>query len=283
MSEFRSFSPKKLKSLKKDELVRLILDFQKNEPTSHKNSPSSDNLDKNLSPNSVATQPQNSISPDQPAFSIGQVKGAVFEAVQQLRSEIRLEYTALIKDLRDDFRQEIDNIRDEMARYRDKIDETLRKTEIEFLKDLQDAESRKDNVMIFGLSESTAPDPDVRKREDMQKILSLTSKIGVSDLQPLKVIRLGRVGNNPRPVKLIGLTSITRSALLTSAPRIRGLNESDGFKNVFVKPDLTPKQQLADRIRREELKTRRNAWHSDCARSDMIVTNFSRYPSSSSQ
>ena len=92
-------------------------------------------------------------------------------------------------------------------------------------------------------------------------------------LQPYNIIRLGRVGDKARPIKLVGLPMHTRENLLKSAARIRGIEASLGFNSVFIKPDLTPKQQLSNRLLRTQLKTRRENGENVVIRNGQIVMN----------
>ena len=125
------------------------------------------------------------------------------------------------------------------------------------MRDMQEAELRKNNLMIFGLKESHEESLEDRKKADVKNIEHLASKIGVKLSEPMNAIRLGRIAEKPRPIKLIGLSSGTRDNLVRSAVRIRTLDKSLGLNRIFIKPDLTPKQQLSDRILRAELKDRR--------------------------
>ena len=207
-----------------------------------------------------------------PTLLLSQVKDAVFEAVQDLKSQLRLEYTALINEVKSDFRLELENVRNELQAFKTKYDLDLREREIEFQRDLEEMEKRKNNLMIFGLPEAKSHVPEERLMADSDKLASLASSLDIQNLKPYeyKIIRLGKVGNHPRPVKVIGLSSFHREALLFSAPGIRKLND---FKNVYIKPDLTPKQQLIERSLRDELRTRRADGEKVHIRNGKIVTD----------
>ena len=99
--------------------------------------------------------------------------------------------------------------------------------------------------------------PEDRKACDIKQIEFLASHIGVKISRPINAIRLGRIGEQPRPIKVVGLSGHIRDDLLRSAARIRTLDKSLGLNKAFIKPDLTPKQQLSERILRAELKNRR--------------------------
>ena len=53
-----------------------------------------------------------------------------------------------------------------------------------------------------------------------------------------------------------------RHQLIRCAFRIPQLDGDLGFRRVYIKPDLSPKEQHADRQLREELKSRRDAGES---------------------
>lgn len=127
--------------------------------------------------------------------------------------------------------------------------------------------------MVFGLSESEAFSPEERKLADTNRIKLLASELGVNDLQVDNVIRLDRSSSKVRPIKLTGLKPTQRSNLLLSASRIPKIKESLGFQRVFIKPDLSLKEQLANRELRSEWRRRRQAGESVSLKGGRIVEN----------
>ena len=62
-----------------------------------------------------------------------------------------------------------------------------------------------------------------------------------------------------------------RNELLRSASHIPHLDASLGYRSVFIKPDLSPKEQEIDRRRRLELKSRREAGERVTIRGGQVV------------
>ena len=218
---------------------------------------------------------------------LAHVKTAVFEAVRDLKVELRLEYQALLKDVEQKFTREIDFLRNELSNIQKSIrtevndfqQRQFKDFEKEFLRDSREAEERKNNIMIFGLKESEAPSAADSKQDDLESIVSLSSGLGVDNFSVQHCFRLGRRGEKPRPIKVICNNPQQRSELLRLAPRISRLDERSGFRRVFIKADLSPKEQLIDRQLRHELNVRRAAGERIVIRGGMIVADDKNRPS----
>ncbi len=270
MPETTNLSTKDLKSLKKEDLVRLVVNLQNTNSSLQRQRRS---LSETSDKSSRASVSASSAMPEG-TFDICDIKRTIIEAVKDIKTELRSEYISLLKDLKDDFRHEMENMRSEMREQKQKFDSSLREMESELLRDMQEADLRKSNLMVFGVEESPMEEAiGDRKRCDAKKVELLACHIGVKLGEPVNAIRLGRIGEKPRPIKLIGLSSPTRDELLRSAARIRHIDKSLGSNRYFIKPDLTPKQQLTDRILRNELKSRREKGERVSIRNGKIVND----------
>lgn len=245
--------------MKKDQLIRIIMDSQNTGSPAAKPTSCKTTFDKRLDNAASACCPLHGTTADSSEWLLSQIKTAVVDAVNELKTELRLEYEAHLKKVETKFSAEIDGIHSELAALREKFDSTIKDFEREFLHDLRESEQRKDNIMIFGLQESSSSLPSESKEEDIISITTLSSKLGVPNLQIRNCFRLGRRGGRPRPVKVICHNPQQRAELLRCAFRIPRLQTSLGFRRVFIKPDLSPKEQEADRQLREELKQRRES------------------------
>lgn len=279
MAESPSLSSRELKGLKKDELVRLILKMQGGEtPIKENQQPvrrgTCDDTPVWSSQTVDSSQAKLIMSP-----MVAEIKNVVVDAVRELKQELRSEYMTLLKDIRNEFRQELENLRVELQRHEMKVNSSMRETEVEFLKDMHESELRKNNLMIFGLKESEVQSLDRRKQEDLKQIEILATEIGVSFAPPQNCIRLGKPGDKARPIKLIGLSSHTRESFLSYAPKINKLDEVHGFRKVFIKPDLSPKQQLCERLLRNELRSRREKGENVVIRNGKIINTDERLSS----
>lgn len=269
-----SLNVKDLKALKKDDLIRLLMDLQKQEaitPVPSANHVAiKDTKSRSFSPEFDSQRITSPFSLDS-SFLVSQIKTAVSEAVHELKTELRMEYKAQLADLECRFSEKFGNLNQEFATFKEQINLSLRKIESDFLLELQDSEQRNRNVMIFGLPENEDSSPDERKRSDLNRVKLLASELGICNLQVQGVVRLGRVGEKPRPIKVTGLSPAQRSDFLLSAPRIPKLKESLGFRRVFLKPDLSLKQQLVNRELRSELRRRRLGGENVILRNGSIV------------
>lgn len=264
-------SPRELKSLKKEELIRLVLKAKEKESpkvsrslTSGTTSSSTGN--RSSLGASSCTRPDHDVD-----WLMMKIKTAVVEAVQDLKSELRAEYDTKFRDMNEKFSKEIENLQTEISELRFNFQLQSKSLEKEILHDMRDTEMRKDNIMMFGLNESNAPTLSEGKECDLKLIQKLASELGVHNFEVSDCFRLGRRGQKPRPVKVTCRFSHQRSDLLRYAPQIRRLDPTFGFQKTFIKPDLSPKEQEANRQLRQELAMRREMGESVMIRGGRVV------------
>ena len=261
---------KELESLKKDDIIRLLLEAQAKDSPSVTSGVGSGGDDSQASPKQQSSCPF-PLSDDKPSdWIIAQIKTAVVEAVHDLKTELRLEYQARLKELDKKFSSELSSIRSEMTNLNNKVESKLKNFGQEVLNDLRETENRRNNLMIFGLKEDNSVASD-NKDADLRSIGRLSSALGVNDMKIQICHRLGRRGFKPRPLKVFCSDLSQRNELLRSASHIPHLDASLGYRSVFIKPDLSPKEQEIDRRRRLELKSRREAGERDTIRGGQVV------------
>jgi HPt (histidine-containing phosphotransfer) domain-containing protein len=264
------FSTKDLKAMKKDDIIRLFLDSQKSASLTSDNDCNSPECPyKRSSKVSSEGHIHHDALPD---VLLGQIKATVVEAVHQLKSELRNEYEAKLRETDMRLSHEINSLRTEFLAYQNKFNNQFKEVEKEFLRDLQESELRKDNIIIFGLKESDATTAEACKNHDLEAIKTLSAELGVNELDVRQCFRLGRRSERPRPIKVTCRQRQQRFDLLRCAPRIRRLDTALGFERVFIKPDLSPKEQVVDRQLRQELKSRRDAGERVTIRGGQIIT-----------
>ena len=123
-------------------------------------------------------------------------------------------------------------------------------------------ERRKLNLIVYGLIESSAPTVTEQISSDTDIFCRLVrSEFNMGDIQVGKVLRLGKVvRDKPRPV-LVSLTDFsTRRQILRNA---KSLRNSQSYKQVFICPDLTPKERETNKQLVEELRRRKQAGESN--------------------
>lgn len=108
-------------------------------------------------------------------------------------------------------------------------------------------ERRKENLVIHGVPETDAE----RDIDTVTQILSLGLHLDFTRYVE-SMMRIGRVQTErPRPLRLKLKSQNARKEILA---RAKNLKESEDYKRMFITPDLTRKQQEADKELRMKLK-----------------------------
>ena len=118
-------------------------------------------------------------------------------------------------------------------------------------------EKRKFNLVFHNIPESDSLSREQQVLKDTQTVDDLVNK--EFNLQNIKIKRVTRLGSSPtRPrLLLVELEDISvRRSILRQAVKLR---KSCTWSNIYISPDLTPKERQKNRLLRDELKIRRNA------------------------
>ena len=111
-------------------------------------------------------------------------------------------------------------------------------------------EKRKLNLVVMGLKES---DDDRNELESVVAALNVSTGSRAIN----KVERIGRhVPGKTRPLRVVMLNTDSKAEILKACPSLKKHSE---FKDVFIVPDLTRKQQEVDKKLRDKLKELRQA------------------------
>ncbi|CAG9760178.1 unnamed protein product [Ceutorhynchus assimilis] len=116
---------------------------------------------------------------------------------------------------------------------------------------VQDRATRSENLMIFNIVENTSNDTNVRVNHDKTHVSDILSQLEAQQVGEYKVVRVGKSGDRPRPIKVIFSDAHAVSQCLRSKYKIR---ES----NIKIKPDLTVMQRGHLKSLFEELDRRKN-------------------------
>ncbi len=128
----------------------------------------------------------------------------------------------------------------------------------EAVKEMEDRERRKGNIIIYNVSESNSTDSQSPKSDDIQKVKDLCEnylkvKINIKkdqNQQPL-VIRLGKKEEKKiRPLKLCLSPEDAQKMLKNAKNLAQAQNEE--FKKMIIKPDLTQMQRNEEKKLVEE-------------------------------
>ena len=122
----------------------------------------------------------------------------------------------------------------------------------------RDREKRKLNLIFHNVPESQSSDRTIREAKDKESVLNIAKEIGIKDVEPVSVIRLGsKVSPKGRLIRVqIGSLSIKR-ALLSNAKKLKN-HQSAQLKDVYITPDLSVQERKIQKELRAELKRRKD-------------------------
>ena len=125
------------------------------------------------------------------------------------------------------------------------------------LTEREEIQKRKLNLVIHNL-----PEPIADEEETETSLLKtlIEDKLQIDDEITLKdIIRLGnpRDDDSPRLLKIELETLSMKRKILSCATKLRNIPENDKFAKVYVKPDLTKKQQAESKNLKEKLDQKR--------------------------
>lgn len=120
--------------------------------------------------------------------------------------------------------------------------ETVKNRVIEELKEKDDKETRKRNIVMYGVEESSAETPEEREREDTNVCCDIIENaVGVKDFRILSTKRLGKKGENDsrvRPVLLELSESKMKWDIIKSAGNLKIASQK--YRNVSIVPTTGP-------------------------------------------
>lgn len=128
-------------------------------------------------------------------------------------------------------------------------------SDIDTIHEIEERQARAKNVIVFNLPEPTGTDNNTKETQDIESLKNIMNPL--IHFAPLKVIRLGKIGNKPRPVKIVfaekkEAIDILRVARAVDTGVLR-------FKN-----DLTIMQRNHLKKLNEELMRRKSKGEKDC-------------------
>ena len=114
---------------------------------------------------------------------------------------------------------------------------------------------RKLKLMIHNMKEAESAAEDVQQVQ-----MLITEKLNIEDeITITQTTRLGapREDDKPRLLRIELATLSQKRKILSKATQLRNLEEEDDFAKVYIRPDLTPKQQTESKNLYERLKQKR--------------------------
>ena len=108
------------------------------------------------------------------------------------------------------------------------------------------------NLIIHNLDEAASDDAQTRKDQDTQKVSEIFEHLGTK-ASVNNAVRLGKKGDKKRLLKVTVSSDKEKAAILRSCTHLRKESTPTQFSNIFITPDLTPQQQLQNKILRNKL------------------------------
>ena len=138
------------------------------------------------------------------------------------------------------------------------------------MNEVEDRERRRPNLIVAGLQEKENGTLEERKKWDAEKVDDLIEELcDFENSVVSSVFRIGKMNSSgPRLLKVICCDVDSKRSILCKSKELR--NSTD-FKNVYLNPDFTPKQQKENKRLRQELKARRDRGEEVTIRHGQIV------------
>ena len=139
----------------------------------------------------------------------------------------------------------------------DKLENSIEDKVQQAVEEYRDRENRKFNIIVHQVPESSLQEAKDRNAEDTNIVNQLLADIGVQEATVSSVVRLGkRIPDRHRLMK-VTLDSVPRK--IQALRNAKKLQNTFKWKEVFITPDMTPKEREKNKLLRMELKRRRDA------------------------
>ena len=130
-------------------------------------------------------------------------------------------------------------------------------SELSVLRELNERESKKSNLVIHSIPESDSRIGSERKEHDLQMLTDILSQIKQNDVEVDKdvsfITRLGEQNpDKPRPLLLKLKTEVMKENILHNAKHLK----NSKFEDISIQPDLTKKQRQMEADNRKEMASR---------------------------
>ena len=257
---------KDLKAMKKNDLIQLVVEAQESSPRM-----SCSVKKRQISP---TCSDENCCD----TITFPALKSFISTAIMELKEELTLDFEQRLSALS----SEVVSLRNELASLKMEAGTNNEGLKAEVLSEIRDQESRKCNLIIFGAQEPQSSSSSEAKIEDSQYLADLGAALGlaagVTQFSLRSHFRLGRKRphqTHPRPLKLIFNSQIIRNEYLRAAPNLRKAPLSDKYSGIFLKPDLTPREQESEKKLRFEFRRRRRDGERVVLRRGQIVPESS--------
>ena len=124
------------------------------------------------------------------------------------------------------------------------------------VREIREIEKREKNLIFGNIPEPTQTEAGDRKKQDEERVDELLRELGVAELRPVKVIRVGQVGRYPRKALAIFSSVEHCERVLEKAEQVKLAND------IFITRDRTYNQREEARLFRLEREKEENEGNS---------------------
>ena len=117
----------------------------------------------------------------------------------------------------------------------------------------REREKRQLSMIVHNLSESTAPEGETRKRDDIKHVTDIFKYLGAKT-KIIKAARLGKKFDKPRLLKITVDTVESKALILSNCTNLQKTEPSSHFNKIYITPDLTPTERETNCQLRTQLK-----------------------------
>ena len=123
-----------------------------------------------------------------------------------------------------------------------------------FLAEEKEKDRRRLNLIVHQLIEPTETDTQKRKECDVKETSNVIRKyLGVS-ASITNAVRLGNKGAKPRLLKISVSSRQEKASILKNCTKLRNKENPSNIQKIYITPDLTPKEQQANKALRSQLE-----------------------------
>ena len=165
-----------------------------------------------------------------------------------------------IENMENKNRQVKENVRNLEGEVTSGMEKAKEEVKVELRGEMREREEKRNNIVIYGLKESTESDGKKRKEADEEKVKTMATEIDVEFKGEIRSSYRARpaagkpADDRPCPLVVTIEDDETREGILANARRMAGKEE---WKRVFVAKDLTWQQR--EEMRKEEDKLKEEA------------------------
>ena len=126
-----------------------------------------------------------------------------------------------------------------------------------YISEEKEKASRRLNIILHNVAESSASEGHVRKEQDTDQVKENFKQIMGSSIEITKCVRIGKKLNKPNKHRLLKIgvnTESIKKQILRNSVKLRDDDKPAHMKKIFITPDLTPNEQKLNNKLRAKLK-----------------------------